>query len=341
MLKCLRWQAIALVAGLPLWLAGQTPAQPPAPGPAPRPARFAPPARIVSFTAQPESIQPGQPVLLVWATENPSGVTIAPGIGRVTARGSRPVNPTATTTYTLTVGGPNNTSLTSSVTVTVAGTAPVANPATPVQTTAKDARMPDGKPDFTGVYGFAGVRGAAAPTLKPGAEKFKIIRGPSTAFGNTTLSTDCVPLGVPQSFVTPYPFQIVQTPKLVVMIFEYPNTFRIIPTDGRPHPPDPDPTWMGDAIGRWDGDTLVVDTVGFNDKTEVSGYRHTDALHVIERFRRVDGGLQYDVTVEDPNVFASPWVLPTRVLPFRPELEKVDEYVCEKSVDYQKYFGKP
>lgn len=283
---------------------------------------------------------PGQPVLLVWATENPSGVTIAPGIGRVTARGSRPVNPTATTTYTLTVGGPNNTSLTSSVTVTVAGTTPAANPATPIQTTAKDARMADGKPDFTGVYGFAGVRGAAAPALKPGAEKFKIIRGPNTAFGNTTLSTDCVPLGVPQSFVTPYPFQIVQTPKLVVMIFEYPNTFRIIPTDGRPHPPDPDPTWMGDAVGRWDGDTLVVDTIGFNDKTEVSGYRHTDALHVIERFHRVDSGLQYDVTVEDPNVFASPWVLPARVLPFRPELEKVDEYVCEKSVDYQKYFGK-
>jgi hypothetical protein len=324
---------LLFVLWLPLCISAQ---QQPA---APRPARVAPPARIVSFTAKPESVQAGQPVLLVWATENPSGVTISPGIGRVTARGDRQVTPTATTTYTLTVGGPNNTTVTSSVTVSVTGEA-VTTAAGPAPDAAA-RRMPDGKPDLNGVYGFAGIRNATPPVLKPGAEKFKIVRGPNTAFGNTTLSTDCVPLGIPQSFVTPYPFQIVQTPKLLVMIFEYPNTFRFIPLDGRPHPPDPDPTWMGDAVGHWDGDTLVVDTVGFNDKTEVSGYRHTEALHVVERFRRVETGLQYDVTVEDPNVFAAPWVLPTRVLPFRPELEHVDEYVCEKSVDYQKYFGKP
>ncbi len=130
--------------------------------------------------------------------------------------------------------------------------------------------------------------------------------GPGDVRGNTTLGTDCVPLGIPQTFVTPYPFQIIQTPKFLLMIFEYPNTFRYIWTDGRPHPVDPDPTWMGDATGRWDGDTLVVDNVGFNDKTEVSGYMHTEALHVVERYRRVATGLQYDVTVEDPNVFAGP-----------------------------------
>ena len=111
--------------------------------------------------------------------------------------------------------------------------------------------------------------------------------GPGDVRGNTTLGTDCVPLGIPQTFVTPYPFQIIQTPKFLLMIFEYPNTFRYIWTDGRPHPVDPDPTWMGDATGRWDGDTLVVDNVGFNDKTEVSGYMHTEALHVVERYRRV------------------------------------------------------
>ena len=295
------------------------------------PARVAPPARILSFTAQPASVQAGQPVLLVWSTENPGALAIEPNVGRVTPRGSRQVNPTATTTYTLTVGGPNNTTVTRSITVTVAGTAapvPAATPTAP-------------HPDLSGVYGFAGVRNATPPTLKPGAEKFKIVRGPNEVRGNTTLGPNCVPLGVPQSFVTPYPFQIVQTPKLIVMIFEYPNTFRIIPTDGRPHPADPDPTWMGDAIAHWDGDTLVVDTVGFNDKTEVSGYMHTEALHVVERYRRLENGsLQYDVTVEDPNVFASPWVLPTRTLPFRPELEKVEEFVCENSVDYTKFFEK-
>jgi hypothetical protein len=200
--------------------------------------------------------------------------------------------------------------------------------------------MLDGKPDLTGVYGFAGVRGAMPPTLKPGAEKFRIVRGPNEIRGNTTLGPDCVPLGVPQSFVTPYPFQIVQTPKFILMVFEYPNTFRFIPTDGRSHPADPDPTWMGDSVGHWEGDTLVVDAVGFNDKTEVSGYMHTESLHVVERYRRVETGLQYDVTVDDPNVFASPWTLPARILPFRPDLERVDEYVCENKVDYGKYFEK-
>lgn len=313
-------------------MAGQAPAPP-------RPQRVAPPARIVSFRAQPESIPAGQPATLVWATENPNLVTITPAPGRVAARGTRQVNPAATTTYTLTVAGPNNTSLTQSVTVTVTGSAATAGAASPASP--KDSRMPDGKPDFSGVYNFAGVRGATPPTLKPGAEKFRIVRGgPGDVRGNTTLGTDCVPLGIPQTFVTPYPFQIIQTAKFVLMIFEYPNTFRYIWTDGRPHPADPDPTWMGDAIGHWDGNTLIVDSVGFNDKTEVSGYMHTEAFHVVERYRRVETGLQYDVTVDDPNVFANSWTLPSRVLPARPDLDRVDEFVCENKIDYGKYFEK-
>lgn len=293
------------------------------------PTRVVPPARIVTFTAQPSSIQPGQPVTLVWAAENPNATTIDPGIGRVTARGSRQVFPTSTTSYTLTVTGPNSAMLTSSVTVNVSGAKPAA------------ASTAATHPDLTGVYGFAGVRGAEPPVLKPGAEKFRIVRGPNDVRGNTTLGTDCKPLGVPQSFVTPYPFQIVQTPKLILMVFEYPNALRFIPTDGRAHPVDPDPTWMGDSVAHWEGETLVVDTIGFNDKTEVSGYMHTEDLHVVERFRRIENGsLQYDVTVEDPNVFVRPWVLPSRTLPFRPELERVDEFVCETSKDYNKLFQK-
>jgi hypothetical protein len=293
------------------------------------PARVVPPARIVSFTAQPAAVRPGQPVTLVWATENPSGVTIEPGVGRVTARGSRQVFPSASTTYTLNVTGPNSTALNSSVKVTVSGTAA---PAT---------QAPVAHPDLNGVYGFAGVRNAEPPVLKPGAEKFRIVRGPNEIRGNTTLGPDCKPLGVPQSFVTPYPFQIVQTPKLILMIFEYPNAIRWIPTDGRAHPVDPDPSWMGDSVAHWEGDTLVVDSVGFNAKTEVSGYMHSEDLHVVERFRRLENGsLEYNVTVEDPNVFARPWVLPVRTLPFRPEAERVEEFVCETSKDYDKLFDK-
>ncbi len=305
----------------------------------PKPVRVVPPARIVDFSAKPSSVQAGQPVVLSWLTENPNSVAIDPGLGKVTARGTRTLKPTATTTYTLSVDGPDNQKLTKSLTVTVTGAAAVTS-AAPAP---KNARLPDGKPDFSGVYGFAGVRNAVAPALKPGAEKYKIAREGNQIRGNTTLTTgaDCNPLGVPQSFVTPYPIQFVHTPKLLVMIFEYPNTFRIIPTDGRAHTVDPDPTFMGEAVARWDGDTLVVDTVGFNDKTEVSGFMHSESLHVVERYRKTDdGSLLYDVTVDDPNVWVAPWVLPQRTLPLRPELEKVEEFVCERTPDYTKYFAK-
>jgi hypothetical protein len=128
-------------------------------------------------------------------------------------------------------------------------------------------------------------------------------------------------------------------PKQIVIIYEYPNAIRWIPTDGRKPEVDPDPTWMGTSIGRWEGDTLVVDAIGFNDKTEVHGFMHTDALHVVERFRLLpEGNLEYGVTVEDPNVWQTPWVIPVRTFPRRPELENVSEFVCESTVDYQRLF---
>jgi len=311
------------------------------------------PARILSFSAQPDSIQPGQSVTLSWATENQSGITLAPGLGVVTARGSRAVTPAATTTYTLTVRGPNNQILTREVTVTVAGSAPAVT--APVEAAKKEApRMPDGKPNLSGVYNgifpgtffpggpamnIAGRPGAeeTKPVLKPGAEKFKVVRGPNDA----GLSSDCRPLGVPQSYYVPYQWQIVQGLDRVVILYEYPHVFRVIPTRGGPHQTDLDPTWMGDAIGHWEGDTLVVDTVGFNDKTEVpGGYRHSEALHVVERFRRSGfDTLEYQATIEDANVFEKPWIV-SRTFPLRPELERVDEFVCENNQDYSKLFKK-
>jgi hypothetical protein len=205
--------------------------------------------------------------------------------------------------------------------------------------------MSDGKPDLSGVYGFAGLpQGTTPPPLKPGAEKFRIIRGgPNDVRGRTTLTTgnDCKPLGIPQTYITPYPFQIVQTPKLVVIVYEYPMAVRFVPLDGRPQALDPDPAWMGTSVGRWDGDTLVIDAIGFNDKTEVHGFMHTEALHVVERFGKMEtGDLRYDVTVEDPNVWEKPWVIPARTFPSRPELEFVSEFVCESTVDYQRLFKK-
>lgn len=324
--------ALLLTAGLAFAQAPAAPAKPAA-----APAKPAPPAaRIVDFSAKPTTVNAGQPIVLTWSTENPNNVTISPNVGRVTARGTRQITPTATTTYTLTVTGPNNTTLTKDVKVTVNGT--LSSAAQPQDT----GRLPNGKPDFSGVYDFAGLRNPNPPAVKPGAEKFVIVRAAERINGNTTITngTDCNPLGVPQSFVTPYPFQIVHTPKQLVMLFEYPNTFRIIPTDGRPHTEDPDPTFMGEGVAKWDGDTLVIDSIGFNDKTEVNGFMHTESLHVVERLTKIPEGIRYEVTVEDPNVWTAPWVMPARTLPARPELDKVDEFVCEATPDYSKFFRK-
>jgi hypothetical protein len=301
------------------------------------------PARIMDFKAEPASIQPGQSVTLTWSAENPTGTTIDPDLGRVTPRGVRQLTPSQTTTYTLTVHGPDNQVLTKSVTVTVAGTTPLTSNG--AEAGKKEVpRLPDGKPDLSGVYdisfggGGRGGRGPApeGPALKPGAEKFKVVRPAE----DTGQYSDCMPLAGPQAFAVPYQFQLVQSAHSLAILNGYPGTFRIIPTGGGPHPADPDPTWMGDSIGHWEGDTLVVDSVGFNDKTEISGYKHTEALHIIERFRRPDyNTLQYEATLEDPNVFVEPWTV-TRAFALRPDLAKVDEFVCEHNPDYTKYFEK-
>ena len=331
---------------IPMSVAGQQPSQnapsPPAAAPTGRGGRGAQPGlepRIITFEARPSAAKAGEPVLLVWQTENPSGVAIEPGVGAVMPRGSRQITPSKTTTYTLTMkGGPTRT-----VTVTVEGASPRPAAAEPSAPPVGTRRAADGKPDLSGVYGNAGLpQGTTPPPLKPGAEKFRIVRGgPNDVRGRTTLTTgnDCKPLGIPQTYITPYPFQIVQTPNLMVMVYEYPMAVRFVPLDGRPQAIDPDPSWMGTSVGRWEGDTLVIDAIGFNDKTEVHGFMHTEALHVVERFRKLENGnLQYEVTVEDPNVWETAWAIPARTFPLRRESEFVSEFVCESTVDYQRLF---
>ena len=325
-------------------------------GGAPQPVAGAPPAqgrgaaapgrgrgpapRIAQFEARPSSIKPGESAMLVWLIENPGAPAIEPGIGRVTPRGTVRVTPAATTTYTLTTGD-----LTRSVTVTVAGTQPVAaSAAAATNTRAGIPRTADGKPDFSGVYGFGGGggrgRGAAGgapagPQLKPGAEKYRVQRGPQ----DTGRTSDCMPLPPPDAFGVPYEFQIIQNKDHLVIMHEYPGSFRIIPLDGEPHQVDPDPAWLGDSVGKWDGDTLVIDTIGYNEKTEIAGYRHSDALHTVERLRRVDGGVDYEITIEDPNVFVAPF---TQMRSFRltaAPMKRIMEFICENNRDYRPLFG--
>jgi hypothetical protein len=134
----------------------------------------------------------------------------------------------------------------------------------------------------------------------------------------------CRPPGVPR--IGP-PHQIVQTPGQVVFLYSdlAGNFWRIIPTDGRPHRTDADPSYLGDAIGHWEGDTLVVDTHNFNDDTWLgdNGLFHSDALHVIERLTRKGDTITYEVTVEDPKVLTKPWTMKPRTL--TPLKEPLDE----------------
>src|SRR5438477_123458 len=177
------------------------------------------PARIITFSVEPASIRAGQPSMLVWHTENPTSVTIDPEPGRVTPRGSRRLTPAATTTYTLTVRGPNDQMLTKTVTVTVAGTVPAA------------------------------------------------------------------------------------------------------------------------SVGRGEAATLVADTVAFNDKTELQSFSHTESLHMVKKFTRSTlDTLNYELTIEDPNVFEKPYAI-TRAFSLRPDLKRIDEFICENNRDYRPLFG--
>jgi hypothetical protein len=112
------------------------------------------------------------------------------------------------------------------------------------------------------------------------------------------------------------PAQIVQSTGLVVLLYGDQNAFRVVPTDGRSHREDVEPSYLGDSIGSWEGDTLVVEANQFTEDTWLGsdGYFHSSAMRVIERFERTGDVLQYSVTVDDPEVLAEPWNMPTRTL---------------------------
>jgi hypothetical protein len=148
----------------------------------------------------------------------------------------------------------------------------------------------------------------------------------------------CKPAGVPRAGA---PRQIVQTPKLTLLLYAIedgpPGSYRLVPTDGRPHRTDVDPSYFGDSIGHWEGDTLVIDVTHFNDDTWLagipgsqggSGYFHSEALHVVERLTRKGDTLRWEATVEDPNVLAKPWVMTPRTV-ILTDTMLYEEPICE------------
>jgi hypothetical protein len=201
-------------------------------------------------------------------------------------------------------------------------------------------RTADGKPDLSGLW-EAGPNGNsdfkpadALPWARDVARRREL---DPASDGWATL---CLPPGPMISFTGP--MRIVQTPQLVAMMYENSNNFRQIHTDGRHLPTDPNPTFQGYSIGRWDGDTFVVETIGFNDRSLVGrpAYPHTEALRTTERYRRRDfGHLDLEMTVDDPKAFTRPWTITTE-LRFDPDTDLI-EYVCNENEKSRQHFVHP
>ena len=143
----------------------------------------------------------------------------------------------------------------------------------------------------------------------------------------------CLPPGIPRMMYTPYPAEILQLPDRVVFLYEGgAHVWRIVWMDGRQHPKDPNPTFLGDSIGHWEGDVLVIDVVGFNENTwlDNAGHPHGEKLHVIERYSRPNfNTLHYEATIEDPDFYTKPWTVPMNIK-WHPG-QVLMEYICQEN----------
>jgi hypothetical protein len=202
-------------------------------------------------------------------------------------------------------------------------------------------RTADGKPDLSGIWFVdqtpEGVFGERPVALRSEVKEEDIILTPAGEMlrqrrrENYFPGAQCLPLSLP-GFTAAQPFKILSSRGVVVILYELLTTYRQIFVDGRPLPNDPNPTWMGYSVGKWDGDTLVVDTTGFNDQESILPARHphSDALHIVERFRRRDfGHLEIEFTIDDPKVYAKAWTIKTR-LHLTPDTELL-EYICNEN----------
>ena len=200
--------------------------------------------------------------------------------------------------------------------------------------TAVAPKTRDGQPDLSGIWHVADARylnnlGAdAAPPLTPAGAA--LYRERQAAAAKDRPAGRCLPRGVPSSLlVRGRPWKIMQTPYELAMLFDESIHFRQILTDGRDFPDDRLPTWFGYSIGKWDGDTFVADTLGFNDDTwlDNGGHPHSDAMHLTERFKRRDlGHLEIQFTIDDPKFYTKPWTA-TVHFDLLPDTE-LSEHVC-------------
>jgi hypothetical protein len=224
-------------------------------------------------------------------------------------------------------------------------------------------RTSDGKPDMNGIWqalnaaawdiqdhsgqlgvppGQGIVEGNEIP-YQPWATAKKKENFANRATADQT-EADCFMPGVPRATYMPYPFQIVQTPTLLAITYEFAHALRNIPIDGSPHPDGLPDAWMGDSRGRWDGDTLVVDVTNFNDQTwfDRAGNFHSDALHVVERYTLNDSDhIRYEATIEDPKVFTKSWKISMPLYRLVDKNAKLLEYECVFYLQEERYKNAP
>ena len=235
-----------------------------------------------------------------------------------------------------------------------------------VDLAAKTPRASNGKPDLSGVWhvqptsmeewrriagpdvGITGTLGMGQDTISKyatnlfvGLKPEEVPERPEAAAIRTARlasgirdnpSSRCLPHGIPLSSLLTEVFKMVQTPGVIVVMYEADNTFRQIYLDGRNVPADAEPTWLGYSSGRWEGDTLVVETSGFNDKSwlDLAGHSHSEGLRITERYRRRDfGHMEMEVTLDDPKMYTRPIKLSVTQL-LQPDTD-VFEFFCNEN----------
>jgi hypothetical protein len=199
-------------------------------------------------------------------------------------------------------------------------------------------RTADGKPDLSGIWVTSpGYTGNIAKDLKPGEVSFQpwaeaIYKHRVETESREDPQARCVLSGVPRENVVPYPFKILNTNGMIVILYEALHSYRQIFMDGRPLPKSPNPAWMGYSIGHWEEDTLVVESSGFVDNNwlDNSGHPGTEALRLTERFHRRDfGHIDLQMKVDDPKAYTKPWNVHL-VFNLTPDTELI-EYVCDEN----------
>jgi len=202
-------------------------------------------------------------------------------------------------------------------------------------------RTADGRPNLSGIWRVESYRwvnnllpeGQEAP-FQPWAEA--LYKKRVATLGYDVPTTFCLPHAVPDGMlVNGHPFKIIQTPDTMIHLYESMHMYRQIHTDGRALPVDPDPAWYGYSIGRWEGDTFVVETNGFRDGAWFTnrGHPRTDAAKVTERFRRVNFGyMELVATIDDPKAYTRPWTSDTIRFFLEPDTELL-EHMCENNRD--------